>query len=77
MLPNRASVAPTWHIGGMDTYEISPYGAGWFQVTVIAPSGNSRIRRGFVSELAAQKWVDKSRKNEAKRENIVSATKAP
>ena len=77
MLPNRASVAPTWHIGGMDTYEISPHGAGWFQVTVIAPSGNSRIRRGFVSELAAQKWVDKSRKNDAKREYIASATKAP
>ena len=50
---------------------------GWFQVTVIAPCGNSRIRRGFVSELAAQRWVDKSQKNEARREYIASVTKVP
>jgi hypothetical protein len=42
----------------MDTYEISPHGAGWFQVTVIAPSGNSRIRRGFVSELSITTQLD-------------------
>ena len=62
----------------MDTYEISPYGAGagWFQVTVTAPSGKSRIRNGFVSELAAQKWVNKCRRNEAKSEHTASATKA-
>ena len=61
----------------MDTYKISPHGAGWFQVTVVAPSGDRWTRTGFVSELAAQKWAVKSRKNEAKREYIASVTKTP
>jgi hypothetical protein len=52
----------------MNTHQIEPDGAGWFRVTVIDPNGKSHIRTGFVSELAAQKWVDKCRKEEARRE---------
>ena len=50
----------------MNTHQIEPDGAGWFRVTFIAPNGKSHIRTGFVSELAAQKWVDKCRKEEAR-----------
>ena len=61
----------------MDTYEISEHGVGWFQVTIVATSGNRRTRGGFVSELAAQKWVTKCRKNEAKSELSTPTTEAP
>ena len=51
----------------MDTYKIDLHGRGWFQVTVTAPNGDSRVRHGFVSEWAAQRWVDKcQQKTEAK-----------
>jgi hypothetical protein len=61
----------------MDIYDIREYDTGWFQVTVIASGGNSRTRGGFVSELAAQKWVVKCRKNAAASEPIAFATKPP
>jgi hypothetical protein len=65
----------TCDIGGMDTYKIDPYGRGWFQVTVTAPNGDGRVRNGFVSELAAQKWVYKCQKTEAKAAQTLSTSK--
>ncbi len=49
----------------MDTYEIRPERLGFFEVIVTAPNGASWVRAGFVSEKAAQKWVEKYQKRES------------
>lgn len=72
----RASHLATCHIGGMDTYKIDPHAHGWFQVTISAPNGKSWVRHPFASEWAAQKWVDKRQKNEAKAAQAVSPAEA-
>jgi hypothetical protein len=43
----------------MDIYEIEPSGKGWFQVLVTAPNNTSWMKGGFVSEVAAQRWINK------------------
>ena len=43
----------------MDTYKIEEPYVGWFQVAITDPDGKRAERGGFVSEKAAQKWVDR------------------
>jgi hypothetical protein len=72
----RASRIMTCHIRGMDTYKIDLNAHGWFQVTVTAPNGDSRVRHPFANERAAQKWVDKCQQNGAKVAPLVSPARA-
>ena len=61
---------PYWP--GMNTYTVTSCGNGWFQVTVLSQEGESHIRDGFVSELAARKWVNRRLRSEAKQESAIS-----
>lgn len=46
----------------MDTYKIDAASRGLFRVTVTASNGDTVVRDGFVSEWAAQKWIEKRQK---------------
>ena len=59
----------------MNTYQIEPYGGGWFRVTFTTPKGGHYNRDGFVSEFAARKWVEKSRRAEARQEAAATTAK--
>ena len=52
----------------MNTYEIKPDGVGWFQAIITTPDSGHWVKSGFVSQRAAQKWVDRYRKLSAKKD---------
>jgi len=54
-----AIVYMTWYTASMQTYQIAPAGAGWFQVIVTMPNGGTWVKSDFVSEAAAKKWIMK------------------
>jgi hypothetical protein len=45
----------------MTNYTIRSSGRGFFEIVIANLQGASEIRKGFVSEQAAQRWVDKQR----------------